>query len=96
MAALTSDDTPTQEALVEIQRPAPHEAAARKVGVAAVSSVEWAAPFSGRRNLRAELTARQPQKYRHAAFARVRQDLAHRSAIVVASDRSYHIAGFPA
>ena len=57
---LTPADIPTRDALIEILAPSPGIAKLlpRKLGVAAVGSVEWAPPTGGVRNLRAELTAR--------------------------------------
>ena len=57
---LTPDDIPTREALFEVLAPTPGLAKLlpRKLGVAAVGSVEWAPPAGGMRNLRQELTAR--------------------------------------
>ena len=57
---LTPDDIPTRGALIEVLAPPPGIAKLlpRKLGVAAVGSVEWAAPSGGMRNLRAELTVR--------------------------------------
>ncbi len=59
-AALTPADVPTREALIDALAPssAVTRLVPRKVGVAAVGSVEWAPPSGGMRNLRAELTAR--------------------------------------
>ena len=60
VAALTPNDIPTRDALVDVLSPPPGLAKLlpRKVGVAAVGSVEWAPRSGGMRNLRAELTAR--------------------------------------
>ena len=60
VAALTPNDIPTGDALVDVLSPPPGIAKLlpRKVGVAAVGSVEWAPRSGGMRNLRAELTAR--------------------------------------
>ena len=60
VAALTPNDIPTRDELVELLSPPSSIAKLlpRKVGVAAVGSVEWAPPSSGVRNLRTELTAR--------------------------------------
>ena len=57
---LTAADIPTRDALIEVLAPPPGMAKLllRKLGVAAVGSVEWAAPSGSMRNLRAELTAR--------------------------------------
>ena len=57
---LTPDDIPTREALIEVLAPPAGIAKLlpRKLGVAAVGSVEWAPPAGGMRNLREELTAR--------------------------------------
>ncbi len=57
---LTPADIPTRDALIEVLAPPPGMAKLllRKLGVAAVGSVEWAPPSGGMRNLRAELTAR--------------------------------------
>ena len=57
---LTPADIPTRDALIEVLAPPPGIAKLlpRKIGVAAVGSVEWAPPSGGVRNLRAELTAR--------------------------------------
>ena len=60
VVSLTPADIPTREALIEALA-APSGIAKllpRKVGVAAVGSVEWAPPPGGVRNLQAELTAR--------------------------------------
>ena len=56
---LTPADIPTRDALIEVLVPPPGIAKLlpRKLGVAAVGSVEWA-PSREMRNLRAELTAR--------------------------------------
>ena len=60
VVTLTPDDIPTRDALIDVLAPPPAMAKLlpRKVGVAAVGSVEWAAPSAGMRNLRAELTGR--------------------------------------
>ena len=60
VAALTPNDIPTRDELVELLSPPSSMAKLlpRKVGVAAVGSVEWAPPSAGVRNLRTELTAR--------------------------------------
>jgi len=60
VAALTPNDIPTREALIDVLAPPSGMAKLlpRKVGVAAVGSVEWAPPSGGVRNLRAELAAR--------------------------------------
>ena len=57
---LTPDDIPTRDALIEVLAPPSRIAKLlpRKLGVAAVGSVEWAAPSGSMRNLRAELTVR--------------------------------------
>jgi len=57
---LTPSDIPTRDALIEVLAPPAGIAKLlpRKLGVAAVGSVEWAPPTGGVRNLRAELTAR--------------------------------------
>ena len=57
---LTPADIPTRAALIEVLAPPPGMAKLlpRKLGVAAVGSVEWAPPSGGMRNLRADLTAR--------------------------------------
>ena len=57
---LTPDDIPTRDALIEVLAPPSGIAklVPRKLGVAAVGSVEWAPPAGGMRNLREELTAR--------------------------------------
>ena len=57
---LTPADIPSRDALIEALAPPPGIAKLlpRKLGVAAVGSVEWAPPPGGVRNLRAELTAR--------------------------------------
>ena len=57
---LTPDDIPTRDALIDVLSPRPGLAKLlpRKLGVAAVGSVEWAPPSGGPRNLRAKLTAR--------------------------------------
>ena len=58
--ALTPNDITTRDELVELLSPpsAVAKLLPRKVGVAAVGSVEWAPPPSGARNLRTGLTAR--------------------------------------
>ena len=60
VVSLTPADIPTRDALIEVLTPPPGIAKLlpRKLGVAAVGSVEWAPPPGGVRNLRAELTAR--------------------------------------
>ncbi|MCY4377058.1 MAG: AAA family ATPase [Spirochaetaceae bacterium] len=60
VAALTPNDIPTREALIDVLAPPSGmvKLLPRKVGVAAVGSVEWAPPSGGVRNLRAELAAR--------------------------------------
>ena len=60
VAALTPSDIPTHDALVDMLAPPSLMAKLlpRKVGVAAVGSVEWAPPSGNLRNLREELTAR--------------------------------------
>ena len=60
VAALTPNDIPSRDELVELLSPPSSMAKLlpRKVGVAAVGSVEWAPPSAGVRNLRTELTAR--------------------------------------
>jgi len=60
VVAATPDDISTREALIDVLSPssAVMKLLPRKVGVAAVGSVEWAPPSGGVRNLRAELTAR--------------------------------------
>ena len=57
---LTPADIPTRDALIEVLSPPPGitKLLPRKLGVAAVGSVEWAPPSGGVRNLRAELIAR--------------------------------------
>jgi hypothetical protein len=57
---LTPSDIPTRDALIEVLAPPPGivKLLPRKLGVAAVGSVEWVPPSGGVRNLRAELTAR--------------------------------------
>ena len=57
---LTPDDIPTRDALIEVLSPRPGLAKLlpRKLGVAAVGSVECAPPSGGVRNLRAKLIAR--------------------------------------
>ncbi len=57
---LTPADIPTRDALIEVLSPPPRIAKLlpRKLGVAALGSVEWAPPSGGVRNLQAELTAR--------------------------------------
>ena len=60
VVSLTPADIPTRDALIEVLTPPPGIAKLlpRKLGVAAVGSVEWAPPPGGVRNLPAELTAR--------------------------------------
>ena len=60
VVALTPDDISTRETLIDVLAPssAMTKLLPRKVGVAAVGSVEWAPPSGRVRNLRAELTAR--------------------------------------
>jgi len=60
VVSLTPADIPTRDALTEVLTPPPGLAKLlpRKLGVAAVGSVEWAPPAGGMRNLRQELTAR--------------------------------------
>ena len=60
VAALTPNDVPVREALIDVLAPPSGMAKVlpRKVGVAAVGSVEWAPPSGRVRNLRAELAAR--------------------------------------
>ena len=60
VVTLTPDDIPTRDALIDVLAPpaAMAKLLPRKVGVAAVGSVEWAAPSAGMRNLRDELTSR--------------------------------------
>ena len=60
VVTLTPDDIPTRDGLVDVLAPPSGLAKLlpRKVGVAAVGSVEWAPPPGSTRNLRAELTAR--------------------------------------
>ena len=56
---LTPEDIPTRDALIDILSPRRiARLLPRKIGVAAVGSVEWAPPSGGVRNLRAKLTAR--------------------------------------
>ena len=57
---LTPADIPTRDALIEVLSPPPRIAKLlpRKLGVAALGSVEWVPPSGGVRNLQAELTAR--------------------------------------
>ena len=57
---LTPDDIPSRDALIDVLSPRPGLAKLlpRKLGVAAVGSVEWAPPSGGVRNLRAKLIAR--------------------------------------
>ena len=57
---LTPDDIPTRDVLFDVLLPAPAIAKLlpRKMGVAAVGSVEWAPPSGSVRNLGVELTAR--------------------------------------
>ena len=59
-AAGTPNDIPTRDALIDVLSPPSGLAKLlpRKVGVAAVGSVEWAPPSGGVRNLPARLTAR--------------------------------------
>ena len=60
VVSLTPNDIPTRDALIDVLSPPSGLAKLlpRKVGVAAVGSVEWAPPSGGVRNLRARLTAR--------------------------------------
>ena len=60
VVAVTPSDIPTREALIDVLAPPSGIAKLlpRKVGVAAVGSVEWAPPSGGVRNLGSELTAR--------------------------------------
>ncbi len=60
VAALTPNDIPVREALIDVLAPPSVVAKLlpRKVGVAAVGSVEWPPPSGRVRNLRAELVAR--------------------------------------
>ena len=60
VVTLTPDDIPTRDGLVDVLAPPSRLAKLlpRKVGVAAVGSVEWAPPPGSTRNLRSELTAR--------------------------------------
>ena len=60
VAALTPNDIPVREALIDVLAPPSgmEKLLPRKVGVAAVGSVEWAPPSGRVRNLRAELAAR--------------------------------------
>ena len=60
VAALTPSDIPTRDALVDVLSPPPGLAKLlpRKVGVAAVGSVEWAPRSGGMRNLQTVLAAR--------------------------------------
>ena len=60
VAALTPNDIPTQEALLDVLAPpsAMAKLLPRKVGVAAVGSVEWGQPSGAMRNLQAALIAR--------------------------------------
>ncbi len=64
VVALTPADIPTREALIDVLAPssAVTRLVPRKVGVAAVGSVEWAPPAGGTRNLRADLTGPLPQE----------------------------------
>ncbi len=57
---LTPNDIPTRDALIDVLAPRPGLAKLlpRKLGVAAVGSVEWAPPSGGVQNLRAKLIAR--------------------------------------
>jgi len=57
---VTPADIPNRDALIEVLAPPPGVAKLmpRKLGVAAIGSVEWAPPSGGSRNLRSELTAR--------------------------------------
>ena len=57
---LTPADIPTRDALIEALAPPSGIAKLlpRKLGVAAIGSVEWAPPSRGSRNLRGELTSR--------------------------------------
>ena len=60
VVALTPSDIPTREALIDVLAPPSGMAKLlpRKVGVAAVGSVEWAPPSGAVRNLGTKLTAR--------------------------------------
>jgi hypothetical protein len=60
VVALTPSDIPTREALIDVLAPPSGMAKLlpRKVGVAAVGSVEWAPPSGAVRNLGTRLTAR--------------------------------------
>ena len=60
VVSLTPADIPTRDALTQVLTPPPGLAKLlpRKLGVAAVGSVEWAPPAGAMRNLRQELTAR--------------------------------------
>ena len=60
VVAVTPNDIPTREALIDVLAPPSGIAKLlpRKVGVAAVGSVEWAPPSGAVRNLREKLTAR--------------------------------------
>ena len=60
VVTLTPSDIPTRTALLDMLAPpsAMAKLLPRKVGVAAVGSVEWAAPSGNPRNLREELTTR--------------------------------------
>ena len=60
VVTLTPDDVPTRDGLVDVLAPPSRLAKLlpRKVGVAAVGSVEWAPTPGSTRNLRAELSAR--------------------------------------
>ena len=56
---LTPDDIPTRDALIDVLSPRGiARLLPRKIGVAAVGSVEWAPPSGGAGTLRAKLTAR--------------------------------------
>ena len=63
---LTPNDIPSRDSLIDVLSPRPGLAKLlpRKLGVAAVGSVEWAPPSGGVRNLRAKLTARCRKNYR--------------------------------
>ena len=60
VVAVTPNDIPTREALIDVLAPPSGMAKLlpRKVGVAAVGSVEWAPPSGAVRNLGTKLTAR--------------------------------------
>ena len=59
VVSLTPDDIGTRDALIEVlSPPGISRLLPRKLGVAAVGSVEWAPPAGGVRNLPAELNAR--------------------------------------